>query len=178
MEEIQLTNILSGSVCLFDVKRLAAQACSTDDISWLAELSLCSNIVVAKNAAWVMTHFDNKQISHLSSFQSRFVDCILTTNSTSLRRLLLNIVNRLSIRQEDIRTDFLDFCLTRILSAEEPLGVRSLCMKLSFQQCRYFPDLLLELKTTLSLIQPTDPPALRSTKNKIDTLIDNILRDE
>ncbi len=109
---------------------------------------------VARNAAWVMTHFSQKLRKELRSRQNEFIDIIMSTDDNpGLRRLLLNVVEFQGIAEQDLRTDFLDFCLEHMCMPEEAPGIQALCMKLSFEQCKYFPELMHEFKEILLIMQ-------------------------
>lgn len=109
---------------------------------------------VSRNAAWVMTHFSQKLKRELRCRQNEFVDIILNADKNpGLRRLLLNVVEFQGIAEEDLRTDFLDFCLEHMRLPEEQPGIQALCMKLSFEQCKFFPELMHEFKETLLIMQ-------------------------
>ena len=65
------------------------------------------------------------------------------------------------------RVDFLDFCMERMISREEPPGVQSLCMKLAYQLTRSIPELQQELRTILEIMEPDLlVPAIRSVRKK------------
>lgn len=112
-----------------------------------------TNHVKARNAAWVMTHFSDKLIATLQPRLNEFIDLIMTTDNISLRRLILNIVDRLILTEEDLRTDFLDFCMEHMMSLEEPPGVQTLCMKLAYKQCSFFPELKEEYFNLLNIME-------------------------
>ena len=78
---------------------------------------------VARNAAWALTH---KPVGELLPLpQERLVDLTLTTPDTSLRRLTLALIERQGIKEEDMRTDLLDFCLRHMMLLDEPAGVQA-----------------------------------------------------
>ena len=68
--------------------------------------------------------------------------------------MLLGLLLRQPFYEETIRTDFLDFCLARMMAAAEPVGIRAYCMKLAYLQCRFFPELLSELRQALEIMEP------------------------
>ncbi|MBR3413177.1 MAG: hypothetical protein IKG81_10875 [Bacteroidales bacterium] len=106
---------------------------------------------VARNAAWVLTHKTTSEIQTLP--HDPLIELATTTSDTSLRRLVLNLVERQPLDKENLRTDFLDFCLTHMIMLEEPPGVQALCMKLVYRMCSFYPELLHEFYATLNLMQ-------------------------
>jgi hypothetical protein len=78
----------------------------------------------------------------------------MTTPDTPLRRLTLCLVEKQPILEEEINTDFLDFCLLHMRLIQEPPGVQALCMKLAYRMCSFYPELMHEFQVNLSIIQP------------------------
>lgn len=135
------------------VRYLAAKARDPEYCEEILRLLYDEDPHVSRNAAWVMTHFSKKLKEALRFRQSEFIDIIMKTDNSGLKRLLLNIVEHQGVREEDLRTDFLDYCLGHMLAVEEPPGIQSLCMKLSFAQCLFYPELLHEFRETLLIMQ-------------------------
>lgn len=124
------------------------------------------DIRVARNAAWVLTHKSPTEIRTLP--QDGLIDLSLATPDTSLRRLTLCLVERQGIAAEEVRTDFLDFCLLHMRLPQEPPGVQALCMKLAYSMCSPYPELLHEFQETLNLMQPEQhKPGVKHLINKI-----------
>lgn len=109
---------------------------------------------VAENAAWIFGHFDRANNEWLYDKQDALIDEAMRTPRIPKRRMLLGLLLRQPFYKEKIRTDFLDFCLERMMAATEPVGVRAYCMKLAYLQCRFFPELLSELKQALEIMEP------------------------
>ena len=67
-----------------------------------------------------------------------------------------------------MRTDFLDFCLDHAIAVDESPGIQSLCMKLAFRMCRFYPELQEELLRILQAMEITYyKPSVKSVRNKI-----------
>ncbi len=121
---------------------------------------------VSNNAAWVFTHFDLHSNQWLYPRQHELTDEVMRTPDDTKRRLLLTILLRQPFHPADIRTDFLDFCLKHMLLTSEPTAVRVLCMKLAYEQCKFFPDLLTELRAGLEIMEPALLPAALKTARR------------
>ena len=81
---------------------------------------------------------------------------------------------RYTIRYFQPDGEGLDFCLLHLVDPAEPYGVRALCAKLAWAQCRHYTELRAELHTTLTLIEPhTISPGMRNTRTKILKSINN-----
>ena len=80
----------------------------------------------------------------------------------------MNLVERLKMSEEDLRTDFLDFCFERMMDVEEFPGVQSISMKLAFRMCQFYPELMDELKRTIEAMEiDYYKPAVRSVRSRI-----------
>ena len=137
---------LASRIGIVEVKQFA----QTVSVAELYSLMHSSDPVVRRNAAWVMTHKSDNQIARLN--QQELIDLVLSTNDTPLRRLTLNLVERQPMVEAEIRSDFLDYCLSHMTMLEEPPGVQSLCMKLAYRMCSYYPELMHEFQETLRLL--------------------------
>ena len=83
-------------------------------------------------------------------------------------QLTQNIIERLEINEEDLQTDFLDFCLEHMVSIEEFPGVQTLCMKLAYRMCSFYPELMDELKLTLETMAiEYYKPAVKGLRQRI-----------
>ena len=118
----------------------------------------------ARYAAWTLTHLPPSTNPAIAAHRDPLVTLALTTPDSSLLRLTLNLLARLTWQTDNIRTDLLDFCLAAIPNPRQPYGVRALCIKLAWQQCRHYPELAAELRQTLLLLDPADlKPGLKHT---------------
>lgn len=81
---------------------------------------------------------------------------------------MLNLLLSQPYTEEDIRTDFIDFCLARFTDARAPYAIRTLCIKLAYEQMKYWSELLNELRQMLDLIS-NEPlsPGLRSAWRQV-----------
>lgn len=123
---------------------------------------------VARNALWGLTKASDKELSALQPMLHELIDKALNEDNSSVRRLSMNIIVRLKMEEDDLRTDFLDFCLDHMQNPEEYPGIQSLCLKLAYKMCTFYPELMDELKRTLTAMEPAYySPALRSVRNRI-----------
>ena len=134
----------------------------------LYQLTLDSDRRVATNALWVFTHFSAVDNEWLYAKHDQLIDRCLNEKDATKLRLMLNLLLRQPYTEEDIRTDFIDFCLTRLADTKSPYAVRAQCIKLAYEQMRYWPELLNELRQTLEMIscEPLSP-GLRSAWRQV-----------
>lgn len=121
---------------------------------------------VVRNAAWALTHKPLSDIRMLP--QNDLIDLALSTPNDALRRLTLNLLEKQEMREEDLRTDFLDFCLHHAVMIDEHPGIQMLCLKLAHRMCQFYPELQHEFAETLSMVQiECYNPGMRSQFKKI-----------
>ena len=134
----------------------------------LYQLTLDANRRVATNALWVFTHFAVVDNEWLYAKHDQLIDrCLKEQNVTKLR-LMLTLLLRQPYTEEDVRTDFIDFCLMRLTDPKSPYAIRAQCIKLAYEQMRYWPELLNELRQTLNMISCERlSPGLRSAWRQV-----------
>lgn len=160
---LELKAILSSRISGYDAKALA-QANIKEE---LFQLLFDPDKRTSDNAAWVLTHLPKTADPWLTERQDLLIDEVIRTASTTKRRLIMNLLERTSFDSNHIRTDFLDFCFNTILS-NEPVGVKSLAIKLSYAQSALYPELFEEINATLRMMEPEElPAALKQLRGKM-----------
>ena len=124
---------------------------------------------IASNAAWALTLIPKDEAARLVAQDSeRLVDIAISTNDHTLRRLLLTLLCLHDFKKDQLRTDFIDFCMETAVSPDEKPGTQVAAMKLAFKQCRNYPELLEELRLLLiSTDNLITSPAFENCKKKI-----------
>ena len=123
---------------------------------------------VARSALWGLTKATDEELSVLQVLLNELIDQAMNTDNSSVRRLTLNIIERLTLEEDDLRTDFLDFCFNHMLNLEEPSGIQSICMKLACRMCRFYPELMDELRRTLEGMEiEYYKPAIKCIRKRI-----------
>ena len=127
-----------------------------------------SDYRVARSALWGLTKASDEELSELHVILNELTDQAMQTKNSSVRRLTLNIIERLKMEEDDLRTDFLDFCFEHMVSFEELPGIQTLCMKLAYRMCTFYPELMDELKRTIEAMEiDYYKPALKSLRKRI-----------
>ena len=141
---------------------------SNDFVGFARQFIFSSEHRVARNALWVLTKASDKELSQLQGMLHELTALAMHTSDSAVRRLSLNIVLRLKMEEDDLRTDFLDFCLEHMADVRELPGIQSLCLKLAFRMCQFYPELIGELKRTLEAMEMDYyTPAIKCVRNKI-----------
>ena len=127
-----------------------------------------SDYRVARSALWGLTKATNEELSDLQVILNELIDKAMQTENSSVRRLTLNIIERLTLEEDDMRTDFLVFCFEHTVSIEEYPGIQTLCMKLAYRMCTFYPELMDELMRTLEAMEiDYYKPAVKGLRKKI-----------
>ena len=141
---------------------------SDDFLGFARRYAFSQDYLVARSALWGLTKASKEELSQLQVILSEFINQAMQTDNSSVRRLSLNIVERLELKEEDLRTDFLDFCFDHMMDVEEYPGIQSVCMKLAFRMCSFYPELIDELKRTLEAMEiDYYKPAVKCVRSRI-----------
>ena len=141
---------------------------SGDFLGFARQYAFNEDYRVARSALWGLTKANREELSQLHVILNELIDQSMQTENSSVRRLSLNILERLEMSEEDLRTDFLDFCFEHMIDVEEFPGIQSVCMKLAFRMCKYYPELMDELKRTLEAMEiDYYKPAVKCARNRI-----------
>ena len=139
-----------------------------DFLGFAQRYAFDSDYRVARNALWGLTKATDEELAELQVMLNELIDQAMQTENSSVRRLTLNIIERLKMDEDDLRTDFLDFCFEHMVSIEELPGIQTLCMKLAYRMCAFYPELMDELKRTLEAMEiDCYKPAVKGLHEKI-----------
>lgn len=162
---------LSSRLCLNDIAELSAVVAGNENNhrkEELYQLSFDDNKRVANNAFWIFTHFDDFNNQWLYQKHDDLIDRVIVENNETNRRLMLSLLLRQPFEEGSLRSDFIDFCESKITACSQPYAIRAYCMKLAYEQMKYYPELLAELKATLDMLsQEPLSSALLSAKNQV-----------
>ena len=139
-----------------------------DFLGFARQYVFCSDERVARSALWGLTKASKGELAQLQVLLNELIDQAMQTESSSVRRLTLNIIERLTLNEEDLRTDFLDFCLEHMTDIAEFPGIQSVCMKLAYRMCQFYPELMGEMIRTLEAMEiDYYKPAVKGLRIKI-----------
>ena len=141
---------------------------SSDFLGFARQYAFSEDYLVARSALWGLTKANKEEISQLQVILNELINQAMQTKNSSVRRLSLNIVERLEMSEDDLRTDFLDFCFEHMIDVEEFPGIQSICMKLAFRICKFYPELTDELKRILEAMEiDYYKPAVKCIRSRI-----------
>ena len=134
----------------------------------LYQLTFDENDRVSFNALWALTHFDEANNLWLFQKHDELINRVLVEKNETKRRLMLHLLLHHPFEEESLRSDFIDFCIAKITASSQPYSIRSYCMKLAYEQMKYYPELLEELRMALDMLeQEVLSPGMLSTKRQI-----------
>jgi len=120
------------------------------------------------NALWALTHLPSQDDVFIAEHRRELTALALEATDVTRRRLALTLLERLEWSVDQVDTALLDFCLAHLMDPSEAVGVRALCAKLAYLQCRHYPELLGELRQSLLMLDPALlKPGLKHVRNKI-----------
>ena len=121
------------------------------------------------NALWVLSSLTNQEsLTWLCQKHDELINLALKETHDGKRRLILNLLSKQEFDKDGLRTDFIDFCMSRMLSATETVASKALCVKMAYKQCIHYEELTQELKQCLDMMQQEQlPPAVISAVNNI-----------
>lgn len=171
--EQQLIEQLSVKIGMSEIKRVVKWASgSTENLSILWKMVDDSNRKLSVNALWVVTHLPEADYEWLYSLRNDIVDRLLNETDVAKKRMFLQLLRDQEYEREEIRTDLLDFCFSKINSETESYAVRCFSIYLAFKLCRYYPELLAELDQHLEMLEYQSlSPGLRCALRRTKALI-------
>lgn len=171
---MELLGLLENRIGKRQVECIASKCSGSVNDKVKAELFTLvtsDNEKLAYNALWIFTHMSRQDRMWLLPRRNDLVDRVLTISHVGQRRLILTLLDSLPLTCEDVRTDYIDFCLTGINSTM-PYALRALCLKQAFAQCRLYPDLMNELKAEIDVMENGEmSPGLQSVKRRVLKMI-------
>lgn len=176
---MNVPELLAKRINMPEIRRVALWATgSRENIATLWSLAQSECRMTSVNALWTMTHLPATDAECLESMRNEMIDMLLSESDKSKKRLLLQLLRNQKYDADDIRTDFLDFCMSKINSECEPYAIRCFSIYAAYRICQHFPELIAELEEHLDMMQcqtlsPGLKSALRQTKTKIAKLADS-----
>ena len=166
-----MRKILQDKICMNDINKICIMTQGKENDhrkEELYQLTFDENDRVSFNALWALTHFDEANNLWLFQKHDELINRVLVEKNETKRRLMLHLLLHQPFEEESLRSDFIDFCIAKITASSQPYSIRSYCMKLAYEQMKYYPELLEELRMALDMLeQEVLSPGMLSTKRQI-----------
>ena len=141
---------------------------SGDFLGFTKQYAFDSDYRVARSALWGLTKAADKELSQLQVLLDELINQAMHTEDSSVRRLTLSIIERLELTEDNLRTDFIDFCLDHMVAGDELPGIQTLSMKLAYRMCNFYPELKEEFKRIIEAMEISYyKPAVKGLRAKI-----------
>lgn len=114
---------------------------------------------IAYNAFWVLSRLVAVGNFWIITKRDILIDRVMAEQTDGIRRLILAVLLHLPFDKAHLRSDFVDFCLEKIPLNREMCAVRVYCLRLAFEQCKFYPELLQELQAVLAMVDGEPLPA-------------------
>ena len=178
-QESEILQQLARSININEIKAITNWAFGNE--GKLEELFTLINFPddrIGKNVLWCLCHCQKMDRVWLQTKQNELIDMLLNEQHTGRKRMLLQILHNQSYDKDSLRTDFIDFCLSKINSECEPYVIRAYCIYCAYQMCCFYPELLAELAEHLAMLeyQSLSPGLLSALKNTRRLIAKNIRR--
>ena len=160
--------VCAGRLSLNEVKALARNlhGRSAEIAHWVEEMIACGDKRVMMNMAWVLTHLSKEdKLMSLMPLRNKLIDFSMS-NLAIRRGIILSLLLDLP-DDNDLRVDFLNYCLEHIGDAMEHDSSRAAMIYLAARMCRPYPELIEELNGVLELLPPALPPSIACAKRKV-----------
>ena len=139
-----------------------------DFLGFTKQYAFDADYRVARSALWGLTKACDNELSKLQVLLNELIIQAMQTENSSVRRLTLNVIERLELTEDDLRSDFLDFCMEHMVAGDEFPGVQTLCMKLAYHMCRFYPELMEEFMRIIEAMEiDFYKPAVKGLRAKI-----------
>ncbi|MCI6893839.1 MAG: hypothetical protein MR850_03455 [Bacteroidales bacterium] len=135
-----------------DLRALAWADGSGVGLDALYSLTCDADERVSVNALYVFTHFSDEELRWLLPKHDELVHRAMEETNTTRLRLTLWLLLHQPFCEDDLCAEFIDFCLNGCCASSQPYAIRAQCMKLAYEQCRYYPELLEELRRILEML--------------------------
>ena len=139
-----------------------------DFLGFAKQYAFDADYRVARSALWGLTKASTEELSLLQVLLDELIVQAMQTENSSVRRLTLSVIERLELKKDDLRADFLDFCMEHMVAGDEFPGVQTLCMKLAFRMCHFYPELKEEFMRIVDTMETAYyKPAVKGLRDRI-----------
>ena len=120
----------------------------------------------AMRASWLLSHLWDRSPQLLRPFQHELTELLFQTDSDSVRRNILRILDGMPVNESDMG-NLIDVCMQWMLSENHAIAVRCNAMQILFRICQVEPDLSGEVKACILALNDYGSAGFKSRTNKI-----------
>jgi hypothetical protein len=158
-----LSQDLIENIRFFNPKQLAIDLLNHNNIEELVNFCLHDNFLISSKASWVLSHCNDLDYKAVVPF---YVKLINNLKNKNLHKGVIR--NTLRLFQKELvpkkqESFMLDICYEYIQNPNQAIAVRAFAMTIIYNISKPYPELLIELKAILQLINhPEESPGIKS----------------
>ncbi len=137
-----------------------------DKIPELIDYIKFNDLKITMRASWILGTLWEIEPQLLRNHQYTLVQIVLSTESDSVRRNLLRIIETMPLPDEFLGSLF-DICLKWTKSEQFAIAVRAFSMQVLYRICCLEPDLTSEVMEQINLITEFGSPGLKHRSKKL-----------
>ncbi|MDP2235959.1 MAG: hypothetical protein Q8J88_05965 [Bacteroidales bacterium] len=137
-----------------------------DLLQYVFEVIRSKNQKDAMRASWLLSHLWDRSPQLLRPFQHELTELLFQTDSDSVRRNILRILDGMPVNESDMG-NLIDVCMQWMLSENHAIAVRCNAMQILFRICQVEPDLSGEVKACILALNDYGSAGFKSRTNKI-----------
>jgi len=137
-----------------------------DLLQYVFEVIRSKNQKDAMRASWLLSHLWDRSPQLLRPFQHELTELLFQTDSDSVRRNILRILDGMPVNESDMG-NLIDVCMQWMLSENHAIAVRCNAMQILFRICQVEPDLSGEVKACILALNDYGSAGFKSRANKI-----------
>ena len=89
-----------------------------DFLGFTRQYAFDTDYRVSRSALWGLTKASDNELSQLQVLLDELIEQAMQTENSSVRRLTLNVIERLKLTEDNLRADFLDFCMEHMVAGD------------------------------------------------------------
>lgn len=140
---------------------------SSEKFAQLIQVFTSESELITQRAAWPISYLGQKHPDLLIPYYSLFIKLLNTPNKhNAVNRNVLRAMQNVTIPKE-YQGSLLDVCFKLLNSSKEPVAVKAFSMTIIENLAKIYPDIIPELKASVSSLMLNASPGIKSRGNKI-----------
>ena len=174
-----LAQKLIVNIRFFNPMQLAKDVLKYDSIKELVNLCLHKDSLISSKATWVLWHCDDIDYKTVAPFYNKLINNLKNRNlHNGVIRNTLRLFQKQMVPKKQ-ESFLLDVCYSYIQNPNQAIAVRAFAMTIIYNISKPYPELLIELKAILQLInRPEESSGIKSRIKNILKDIEKILNNK
>ncbi len=175
--DYNLSNELIDHIKFFNPKHLAQDVLNRKRLSELVSLCFDKDLLISSRATWVLWHCSDIDFNALIPYHINLINNLKNKNlHNGVIRNTLRLFQKHAVPKKK-ESFMIDICYSYIKNPNEAIAVRAFAMTIIFNISKPYPELLLELKSVLELLNhPDESGGIKSRIKNTLKDIDKVLK--